>query len=463
MSDANAGFLEEGLVGHLVNTRYEDLPLEAVQYCKLLVMDSLGVVFPGRTAPGCQEVVKLAQTWGGGAGASLLICGNKTFPPMAALANSTMMHALDFDDTLDASALHTFVSVLPASLATAEASGTRVSGKQLIAALILGVDVICRLSLGIRRPLSWIRTATCGSFGAAAAAGRILHLDRDRMRNALGIVYGQTAGNAQGLLEGRLVKRMQPGFAASAGVLAAFLARDGITGSGNFLEGPYGFYRLYERDEYDVGPVIDGIGKHHTILDLSIKPYPCCRMTHSSIDAALRLRDRTGGSCGEIREIVVETSEMVAQMVGKPFVVGANPQVDAQFSIPYTTAVALQQGAVFLDDFTAAAVCDEKRKALADRVRVKIDPSLPAKDLFHSRMTLRTAKGGEYGEAVDVPLGNPANPMTLEQCRKKFERCLSYSGIDFPPERAHTLLSTIENLETVDDIRVLSDLMCSAG
>ena len=140
-----------------------------------------------------------------------------------------------------------------------------VDGKTLITALVLGVDVINRISLAIRRPLSWIRTATCGSFGAAAAAGKILGLDRGQMQNALGVVYSQTSGNAQGLLEGRLIKRMQPGLAAQAGVLSAFLAREGITGSHEFLEGAYGFYNLYERGEYDPAPVTPGFGPalHH--------------------------------------------------------------------------------------------------------------------------------------------------------------------------------------------------------
>jgi len=461
MSGLNARSLEEILVRHLAGTQYEDLPAEAVRYCKLLVMDSLGVVFPGKSAPGCREVVKLAEKWGGKEGASLLIYGNRTAPPLAAMANSTMMHALDFDDTLDVSALHTFVSVLPAALAAAEASGTKVSGKEFITALVLGVDVICRLSMGIRRPLSWIRTATCGSFGAATAAGKILRLNQDGMSNALGIAYGQTSGNAQGLLEGRLVKRMQPGFAASAGLLSAFLAGDGITGSRDFLEGPYGFYRLYEQGEYDAGPVVEKIGEHHTILDLSIKPYPCCRMTHSSIDAALRLRKRIGEPYENITEVVVKASEMVTQMVGKPFVIGTNPQVDAQFSIPYTVAVALRQGTVFLDDFSPSAVCDEKRKSFAGRIRVEKDPALPAKDLFHSRMAVRTAGGGVYEEAVDVPLGNPSNPMNVEQCRSKFERCLSQSDVHLSPDRVQSLLSTIEHLETVDDVGILIQLMRS--
>ena len=194
----------------------------------------------GHNAPGCAAVAALVGSWGAVSGGStVLVHGFKTSPPLAALANSTLMHALDFDDTLDASALHTFVSVLPAALATAEAAG-EVDGKRFIAALVLGTDIICRISFGIQRPLSWIRTSTCGSFGAATVAAKILGLDRDGVTNSLGIVYSQTSGNAQGLLEGKLVKRMQPGFAARAGVTAAFLARAGITGSREFLTGKYG-------------------------------------------------------------------------------------------------------------------------------------------------------------------------------------------------------------------------------
>jgi len=268
--------LEYKLIDHITKVRYEDLPPEAVDCCKLLIMDALGVIFPGSLAPGCPEVAGLAQAWRSESGASILIHGDRTLPPFAALVNSTMMHALDFDDTLDASALHTFVNVLPAAMAAAETVGS-IDGKRFMTALILGVDVICRLSMGIRRPLSWIRTATCGSFGAATTVGKILGLDHEQMTNALGVAYSQTSGNAQGLLEGRLVKRMQPGFAAQAGLTSAFLAERGITGSHEFLEGTYGFYNLYEQGEFIHEPIVENLGSHYTITDLSIKPYPCQR------------------------------------------------------------------------------------------------------------------------------------------------------------------------------------------
>jgi 2-methylcitrate dehydratase PrpD len=204
------------------------------------------------------------------------------------------------------------------------------------------------------------------------------------MHNALGAVYAQTAGNAQGLVEGRLIKRMQPGFAAQAGVEAAYLAQAGITASRDFLEGPYGFYNLYERGLYDPAPVAEGLGKDFLITQLSIKPYPCCRMTHSSIDAALELRPRLQGAAEAIESIEVTASGMVAEMVGKPFILGDNPQVDAQFSIPYTVSTALLNGDVFLGDFELEAITNARTKELAGKVVVAADPAAPANDLLRA-------------------------------------------------------------------------------
>ena len=449
---------ENRLIDHIAEVRYEDLPPEAVAYCKLLITDALGITFPGSLATGCPEVAGLARAWSSESGSSVLIYGDKTAPPLAALVNSTMMHALDFDDTLDASALHTFVNVLPAALAASESAG-KVDGRKFIAALVLGVDVICRISMGIDRPLSWIRTATCGSFGAAATASKILGLDRERIANALGVVYSQTSGNAQGLIEGRLVKRMQPGFAASAGVTSAFLAMKGITGSIDFLCGPYGYYNLYEAGEFDLKPVVASLGSHYAITDLSIKPYPSCRMTHASIDAALELRGVIGGIVEDIDQIEVKVPKMVTEMVGKPFVLGTNPQVDAQFSIPYTVACALARGDVFIGDFEIDAIHDRQIKAIADRVKVSVNSELSANDILHSALTIKMKDGKTHGKTVNIPLGNPAKAMDAEQCREKFRKCVAYSGLNFDSAKIEELLSMIDSLEDVKDIKQMIALM----
>jgi 2-methylcitrate dehydratase PrpD len=446
--------LEDQLLDHVAQVGFDDLPEEVVESCKLFVMDSLGVTFPGSRAPGCAEVVDLAKVLGGGTGSTIMVYGHRAPPPLATLANSTMMHALDFDDTLDASALHTFVNVLPAALSTADFIG-RVDGRTLITALVLGVDVICRLSYGIRRPLSWIRTATCGSFGAAAAAGKILGLDHTGLWNGLGVVYSQTAGNAQGLVEGRLVKRMQPGFASQAGVMSAFLARAGITGSHRFLLGPYGFYNLYEQGEVDPERVVQGLGEHYTILDLSMKPYPSCRMTHSSIDAAFRIRKALAGRVADVQKVRVEVSKMVTDMVGKPFTLGTDPQVDAQFSIPYTASVALLRGDLFLEDFELDRIRDDHVKALADHVEVIPNSDLPEKDIVHARMSAELKSGEVYDAEVAAPLGNPANPLGLERCRDKFRRCLLHGRTDVDDRKARDLLNMVEHLEDLRDVRDL--------
>jgi 2-methylcitrate dehydratase PrpD len=451
--------LEDRLLDYLINTQYDSLPPGVVEHCKLLILDSIGVALAGCNAPGCAAVADMAGDWGAASGGStVLLHGFKTSPPLAALSNSTLMHSLDFDDTLDASALHTFVSVLPSALATAEAMGN-VDGKRFITALVLGADIICRLSLGIQRPLSWIRSATCGSFGAAATAAKILGLDRDGISDSMGIVYSQTSGNAQGLIEGRLVKRMQPGFAACSGVTSAFLAKAGITGSRQFLTGIYGFYNLYERGDYHPEVVVDRLGEAFPFLDLSIKPYPCCRMTHSSIDLALALRGKIEDRMDRIEHIAVTVSEMVKTMVGRPLVFGTNPQVDAQFSIPYTVSVALCRGDVFLHDFEIPALQNERVVDLAGRVVVDIDAGLAPKDILCSSLQIRMKDGTVYKASTKAPLGNPANPIGIDGCREKFLKCISYSGLPIDRSKQQKLFKTIEHLDQLNDVRQLIELV----
>jgi len=277
----------EKLVSYVSGMTYDRLPTEVINETKKFILDTIGVGLAGVREPGCREVVDLVRKWSlNKSGSTIIYYGDKVSPPEAAFANSVLMHALDFDDTLDSSAMHAHVSSLPAALALAEAKG-KVGGKELITAVALGVDITCRIASAITTPLSWVRTATCGSFGAAAAAAKILNGGEQEIGNALGIVYSQTAGNAQCLVDGGLVKRMQPGFSARSAVLSAALGSRGVTGATNIFEGDYGFFNLYERGKVKPERVTENLGEHFAVMDLSIKPYPCCRITHGSIDAAL--------------------------------------------------------------------------------------------------------------------------------------------------------------------------------
>ena len=449
--------LEYNLAEYLANITFDSLPEDVVNYCKLLVIDSLGVTLAGVRAPGCREMINVVSRWQVPNGSTILIYGIGVPAPLAALANSTMMHALDFDDTLDTSALHTFVSVFPSALAAAETRG-KVSGKDFITALVAGVEITCRLGLACTRPLSWIRTTTCGTFGAAAAAGKILGLNYEELKNALGIAYSQSSGNAQCLVEGRLVKRLQPGFASQAGVISAFLARSGITGPERYLVGKFGFFPLYEHNQFNEDSIVENLGTRHSILSLSIKSYPCCRMTHASIDAALSIREFVKDRLDTIEKIEVLVPKMPAEMVGKPFEIGPNPQVDAQFSIPYTVSVALIRGDVFLQDFEVPNIIDEKVLSLAKKVKVVEAPDFPAKEMSYAALTVKMVDGREFRKEVRAPIGSVENPLTKEQCYEKFRKCLEYSKLDLDAVVIDELIEAVEELEKLDDVGRISRL-----
>jgi len=450
--------IADRLARYVAETNFDRLPREVVDETKKFILDTIGVGLAGVREPGCREVVDLVKTWSSNpAGSTILFYKDKVSPPEAAFANSVLMHALDYDDTLDSSAIHTHVSSLPAALALAEVrQGT--SGKDLITSVCLGVDITCRIASAITTPLSWIRTATCGSFGAAAAAAKILQLDEKAILATLGIAYSQTAGNAQCLVDGGLVKRMQPGFSARSAVLSAALASRGITGATNIFEGEYGFYNLYERGEVIAERATENLGNHFGVMDLSIKPYPCCRMTHAAIDAALELSGSHVVDPDGIKGVEVLVSRMVSDMVGAPFTMRDNPQVDAQFSIPYTVAVALSKGGVLLNDFTpetikgAAPILE-----LARKVTVSVDPKLPDKDISSLQMTITMRNGQILTHKLDALKGSPSKPLSFDECAEKFKNCLEYSGKLVLIENSDRIVDFIFNLEKKGNVSEILD------
>jgi 2-methylcitrate dehydratase PrpD len=450
----------EKLVTYISETNYDGLPKEVIDETKKFILDTLGVGLAGAREPGCKEVVDLVKKWSlNNDGSTIFYYGDKVAPPEAAFANSVMMHALDFDDTLDSSAMHAHVSSIPSALAIAENKG-KVSGKEFITAVTLGVDITCRIASAILTPLSWIRTATCGSFGAAAAAAKILNGDEKEILNTLGIVYSQTAGNAQCLVDGGLVKRMQPGFSARSAVLSAALASQGITGATNLFMGEYGFYNLYERGKVKEGEAVKNLGDHFGVMDLSIKPYPCCRMTHASIDAALELYNSHHIDVENISEVVVYVSKMVSDMVGGPFKIRANPQVDAQFSIPYAIAVALRKGEIFLNDFASDTVKkDSSTFEFTKKIKILIDPEISANDISSANMIIRTLQGESVSFKVTTLKGSPFQPMTFEECADKFKKCLEYSNKSSLIKNNDIIIDFIFNLEKKKDVSEIFDYL----
>jgi 2-methylcitrate dehydratase PrpD len=281
------------LAQHICRTGYADLPASAVESARCDILDTFGCMLGGSGSPGIAELFAVIDRWGGREESRVLLRGTRLPAPQAALLNASMGHALDFDDTLDTGgSIHPGVSLLGSVLAVCDSRRSAVSGRDVLLAVALGLDVSCRVALACTLDRGWHRTAAIGVFGATAAAGKLIGLTPEQMLNAFGIAYSHAAGNRQCILDGALTKRLQAGQAAGAGVFSAVLAQTGFTGARNIFNGRFGFLELYQPNGYDASVLLRDLGTGFRGEALSYKPYPCGRPLHAAIDAALAARAR---------------------------------------------------------------------------------------------------------------------------------------------------------------------------
>lgn len=439
---------------------YEDLPLNVVEVTKKEILDVLGVAIAGFSKPGVKELLDIVTNWGGRGESSIIHYGQKVPAPHAAQVNSTMAHALDYDDVHDSAVLHLGVVVVPTCMAVAESKGS-LSGREFITAVALGVDMMCRLGLATRPGTSlvdagWHFTTLYGFLGAAGVAGRILGLDEDGIVNALGIAYHQCSGNGQCVIDGALTKRMGPGLAAKGGITAALMAERGITGAKNCLEGRFGMFNLYHQGSYDAKTLTADLGKHFEGINVSIKPYPCCRGVHASVDAALTLVSKHNIKPEDVKEITIFCGEAHYSMLATPLEVKCKPRniVDTQFSIPWGVATAIARGRVAIEDFTEEAIKSRDILEVSNKIGVELDVSLnrSSRGIEPGRVKIITKNGKVYSEQIDDPLGSPQRPMTFSDCARKFRDCVSYPVKKLPDRQIERIIELIGQLEHVKDI-----------
>jgi len=443
------------LAGNAVRVKYDDLPEDVVEITKKFILDTLATMIAGSSAPGCKSVVDLVKDWGGKEEATIMIYGGKVISENAALVNSMMAHARDFDDTHDVAVLHANASVLPATLAMVERKGS-ITGRDLIAAVATGVDVMCRLGLGVIGQLSWHFSSTIGYFAATIAAGKILGLDEDKLLHAMGIAYSQCAGNVQCIVDGSLTKRMQPAFAARASVLSSILAQHGITAARNIFEGQYGFFSLYHGGKYDREKITKNLGTEFEGKNLSVKLYPCCRYTHAGIDATLNMVRENDIQPDDVVEVIAHVTRTTYDLVGKPFEIRESPQVDAQFSLAYTMSVAIAGRSVFIEDFFEEKIRGDTRVLqLARKVKVVVDQAPIAKGLTPCVVDIRTKDGKVYSERVEIMRGDPGKPVSIEEVAQKFRKCAAFSAEPVAKENIEEIVRTVSNLEAVSDVSEL--------
>ena len=468
------------LADHAASLTYADLPKSTVEAAKCLMLDTLGAAIAGRFGDGCQELEGLVTRWAGEPAARIWGSGRMVPAHNAALLNSSMGRALEIDDVHEKALLHSTVSMVPIALAIAELQGGA-SGRDVIAAVALGVDMAARLALSPTiavggeeyeyRGMSW--TYQTSYMMGSLVAGKLLGFDRDQLRNALGVAYSMCAGNQQCLIEGSLTVRVQQGIASQGAVMAAEMSRAGITGTLNSLEGRFGWFNTFYRGRYDRSIVTEGLGERYETEQVSIKPFTCCKYTHTAIAAALDARAKGGFAPQEIERVVVHVNnreywnvvcDPLAPKRNADVIGGPRGEVVAQFSLPYVVAAALTRGRVGLAEFTEATRNDRGLLDLTARVEPVIDvetDSLEGRIIPTPGMVDVYLKGGSSSQPRIVKgyaryaKGHPENPMSYDEVAEKLRDVVRESGCGMPQAHIERVVGTMRRIEELDDVREL--------
>jgi 2-methylcitrate dehydratase PrpD len=399
--------------------RADDLPQATIHCVRRHLLDTLGAALAGARQPEPEAAWVAARAAYGQDGQAVLWGRAETAgPTVAALVNGTAAHALELDDASGCD--HSGAVVVPAVLAALSLSD-QISEADLIAAIVVGYDLGRRVleaagGYDKHNNAGWHSTGTCGVFGATAAVTRLLRFDDAATCNAFGIAGSFASGTWAFMTDGAMTKRLHPGHAAASGVLAALLARGGMSGPAAVFDAPWGgFLPTYARESADYDALTAGLGTEWRIHRSSIKPYASCRGTHAAVEAMLRMRAE-GASPSTVAAIRVRVHPTIVRMCGASAV---RTLLDAQMSLPYALAVALVHGAADLPMFADEVRRDPTVLEHAERVQV-IESSDPMTNVA-AELELDFKTGGRRTLRIDVPIGSATNPLPDAGVIAKFQ------------------------------------------
>jgi 2-methylcitrate dehydratase PrpD len=419
------------------------------------VLDTVGVALAGAAEPASRSVQQVVGAEGGAAcrvwGTSL-----RAGAGAAALANGTAAHALDFDDMCFVSLAHPSAPLVPAALAAAEMAGA--TGRAVLDAYVVGFEIEGRLGR-VMNPRhyqrGWHCTSTLGTIGAAAAVSRLFNLDAEAAAHALAIAASQASGLKENF--GTMVKPLHAGLAARNGVLAAELARAGLTASALAIDGPQGFLHAMDSESAGLDDAIADLGRRWEIVDtgVTVKLYPSCAGTHPTLDVVLDLRRREGLLADDIERIDVDVDAITPTVL-----IYDTPAtgLQAKFSLPFCVAAAIVYGRVGVETFLPDRLGDPAVRALMPRVAMRVDPAFDngAPPLTQTRVTMVLRDGRELVEQADGARGYPAQPASDAELDAKFLGCAR--GV-IPLSSAEHALAMLREFEALPDVRALMDLL----
>jgi 2-methylcitrate dehydratase PrpD len=432
------------LARFIAHSRWEDIPQPVRHEAKRTLLNFLGCVLGGCRDPAVEQALAVLREFSGPPQAALLGRGERLDVLSASFINGAAANAHDFDDTHLPTVIHPAAPVVPAALALAE--GRQIKGSEFLHALLLGVEVECRVGNAVtpwHYAHGWHITSTCGVIGAAAAAARILKLDEAKTAAALGLAANQACGLIESL--GTMAKSVSVGNAPRNGLFAALLAERGYTASAQTIEGPRGFAHVMGHDP-ELSKITAGLGSAWESARNTYKPYPCGIVLHPVIDALLGLRTAAKLDFESIRKVTVTGNPLLRQRTDRP-----NPASgrEAQVSLQHTAAVCLGYGAAGLREYSDAVAAEPAMQAFGKKVEVIDDAALPVEA---AKVVIHTADGRTHAREVNAPLGSLANPMSGAQLEAKVRALAAFGA---PRCDAGALIRLCWQVAELDDVKKL--------
>ena len=434
------------LVAFLQGIGPENLPVEVLDRARYFMLDYLSVAIRGSKEESARCAQRMIQRTGATGCATVIGTNIRTLPALAAFANGTASHGIEQDDTHSGGSIHLGTTMYSVALALVEMLPETESGR-LLAAVVAGYEAAARIAMAVQPKeqysLGFHPTQTCGVFGAAVTASKLLRLTEEQTLAAVGIAGSMAAGSMEFLAEGAWTKRIHPGLAAQNGIQAALLAAEGFSGPLHILEGRDGFLHGYSRNAIPER-LTAGLGDSFEILRTAVKPHACCRYMQGPIDAILEIMRDHDTDASQIENIEVAILEAGWGIVCEPKEKKYHPEsvVDAQFSMPFGAAVAVLQGAAGLDQFTLLQIRSPEVQRMMQKVTLvkdsRLEETFPRE--WPARVAIRLVGGQPYEKFVRYPKGDPENPLTWDELAAKFR---ALAGRVLSTERCDDIIEQI--------------------
>ena len=416
----------------ILNSSYDEIDSEAITAGKIFMLDTVGVICAGNEAPGLDKLLRATRHWGKAdspeSGATVWNRGHVLPPPSTALVNAYQCHALEFDCVYEPGVVIPAAPIFSALMLKAEqlsAEGNPPSGKALLRAFIVAVEVSCSLGLAAKGSMFFFRPGTAGTFGALAAMACLAPLSREQLRYAFGIAYAQIGGSMQAHEEGSMMLAMQMGFAARNAVYAYDMASMDVTSPVHVFEGRFGYFNIFEHGS-KLPEAIEQIGNPWKITQLSHKPFPSGRVTHGTVRALRELRHELGLTPDQVQHTIkgirLELPALGMQLVGRPMKPNPAPNY-ARLCVPFVAATELLYGSVDPTSFTPERLTDPNLEAFAQKVQAVEVPHPDPNAFYPQKLILELTDGRMIERPIPYAWGHPKMPLGQTDREEKFEQC----------------------------------------